>query len=77
MACDLLRMTTKIPETLEAKIEQLVRGHMATQQAAAIAYLYDFRLMAFVVIGSVPLLLMIKGKKRPPKEEPEMVHAFE
>lgn len=50
---------------------------VVTQQAAAIAYLYDFRLMAFVVIASVPLLLLIKGKKKPPKDEPEMVHAFE
>ncbi|MHB8876919.1 MAG: winged helix-turn-helix domain-containing protein [Myxococcaceae bacterium] len=28
-------MTTKIPETLDAKIEQLVREHLAMQQAAA------------------------------------------
>lgn len=28
-------MTTKIPETLDAKIEQLVREHLAAQQAAA------------------------------------------
>lgn len=50
---------------------------MVTKQAAAIAYLYDFRLMAFVVAASVPLLLLIKGKKKPLREEPEMVHAFE
>ena len=28
-------MTTKIPETLDAKIERLVREHLAIQQAAA------------------------------------------
>lgn len=50
---------------------------VVTQQAAAIAYLYDFRLMAFVVIASVPLLLLIKGRKKPLKSEPEMSHAFE
>ena len=30
-------MTTKIPETLEAKLEQLVREHLAAQQFAATA----------------------------------------
>lgn len=34
-ACDLRRMTTRIPESLEAKIERLVREHLASQQAAA------------------------------------------
>ncbi len=50
---------------------------IVTQQAAAIAYLYDFRLMMFVVLASTPLLLLIKGRKRPLKEEPEIVNAFE
>lgn len=30
--CDLSRMTTKIPETLDAKIERLVREHLVEQQ---------------------------------------------
>ena len=34
-ACDLRRMTTRIPESLEAKIERLVREHLASQQTAA------------------------------------------
>jgi hypothetical protein len=33
--CNLLRMTTKIPETLETMIERLVREHLAGQQLAA------------------------------------------
>lgn len=56
---------------------------VVTQQAAAIAYLYDFRLMMGVVLASIPLLFIIKGKKkapaqeRKPEPEPEMSHAFE
>ena len=34
-ACDLWRMTTKSPETLETQIERLVREHLAMQQTAA------------------------------------------
>lgn len=34
-ACDLRCMTTRIPESLEAKIERLVREHLASQQVAA------------------------------------------
>jgi hypothetical protein len=30
-ACDFLRMTKKIPETLETKIERLVREHLVGQ----------------------------------------------
>lgn len=50
---------------------------VVTQQAAAIAYLYDFRLMMAVVLLSTPLLLLIKERRKTPKDEPEMVHAFE
>ena len=52
-------------------------NNMVTQQAAAIAYLYDFRLMAGVVVISMPLLFLIKGQKRQSKAGPEMAHAFE
>ena len=34
-----------------------------TRQAAAISYLNDFRLMAFIVLSAAPLLLLIRGKK--------------
>lgn len=34
-ACDLSCMTTKIPETLDAKIERLVREHLVEQQVVA------------------------------------------
>ena len=34
-ACDLWRMTKKIPETLETQIERLVREHLVGQQLAA------------------------------------------
>ncbi len=34
-----------------------------TRQAAAISYLNDFRLMAFIVLSATPLLLLLKGKR--------------
>jgi hypothetical protein len=34
-ACDLWRMTKKVPETLETQIERLVREHLVGQQLAA------------------------------------------
>jgi hypothetical protein len=43
-------MTTKIPETLEAKVEHLVREHLAAQQAAARAAVER----AFAVIAPAP-----------------------
>ena len=38
-ACDSWRMTKKLPETLEAKIERVVREHLAQQQVAVKAAL--------------------------------------
>ena len=34
-ACDFVKMTTKKPETLETKIEQMVREHLVAQEVAA------------------------------------------
>jgi hypothetical protein len=34
-ACDLSRMTTKIPEALDVQIERLIRQHLVAQQLAA------------------------------------------
>jgi hypothetical protein len=34
-ACDLSRMTSKIPETLDVQIERLVRQHLVAHQLAA------------------------------------------
>ncbi len=35
-----------------------------TQQAVTISYLNDFRLVMWVTLGSIPLLLLVKGRKK-------------
>jgi DHA2 family multidrug resistance protein len=40
-----------------------------TRQAATIGYLNDFRLMMYMMLGSIPLLLLLRGSRRPPPVE--------
>ncbi len=41
-------------------------NHEVTRQAAMIAYLNDFALMMFVILASLPLLLLIRAPRRQP-----------
>ena len=54
--CDLWRMTTKVSESLEAKVERLVREHLAEQQLAVKAALER----AFA--GAMPLRAAVRRR---------------
>jgi len=41
-------------------------NHEVTRQAAMIGYIDDFALMLFVLLASLPLLLLVRGQRRQP-----------
>ena len=63
-ACDFWRMTTRSPETLEAKVERLVREHLAEQQMAVKAALER----AFTVATKPRVIQRNKAAYRPRSE---------
>lgn len=70
------RLTDVVAGTGSTEAMMYLNG-VVTQQAAAIAYLYDFRLMMIVVLLSIPLLFLIKGRKKGPRSPEEAMQALE
>lgn len=60
-------VTNQMPSLLtgNAQIVSIING-LVTQQAAMLSYLDDFWLMMLLSLSAIPLILMLRGPKKPP-----------
>ena len=59
-------VTNQMPSLLtgNAQVVSIING-LVTQQAAILSYLDDFWLMMLLSLSAIPLILMLRGPKKP------------
>jgi DHA2 family multidrug resistance protein len=67
----LVANSSGLPQLDTGTVMTIVNG-MVTRQAAAIAYLDDFRLIMYITLAALPLLLLIRVPKRAPAQADAM-----
>jgi DHA2 family multidrug resistance protein len=65
-------VATQMPGLLtgNAQVVSVING-LVTQQSAMLSYLDDFWLMMLLSISAVPLILLLRGARKPPANAPQ------